>query len=149
MILSQDVESCRFWDIVTQWAQEQFLHEHLVARALARGVVRDGLRFQSVDVSCPDPHKSELRGEPLVGYAAKVGELPVFIRRRALAHLISVAQRAAVPDRQILQDEFVAKQDFLNWLDERRFPPPAFLFAARAWGPTPAGANRSSLAPQK
>ena len=49
MNLGHHVESYRFWDIVTQWARETLQHEIVVARALAKGVVRDGLRAQSVD----------------------------------------------------------------------------------------------------
>jgi hypothetical protein len=42
MLLSQHVESYRFWEVVTQWAQERLQHEHVVARVLAKAVVRDG-----------------------------------------------------------------------------------------------------------
>ena len=35
-------ESYRFWDIVTQWAAEKLQHEQVVARVLAKGVIRDG-----------------------------------------------------------------------------------------------------------
>ncbi|MBI5279570.1 MAG: hypothetical protein HY854_24270 [Burkholderiales bacterium] len=63
--MSQFVESYRFWDVVTLWAQKQLQHEHIVARVLARGVMRGGLRMQSVDPRWTDPGTFELRG-PLV-----------------------------------------------------------------------------------
>ena len=48
-LLSQQVESYRFWEVVTQWAEEKLQHPNVVARVLAKGVLRDGLRVQSVD----------------------------------------------------------------------------------------------------
>lgn len=49
MLLSQQVESYRFREVVTQWAAGKLQHEHVVARPLAKGVLRDGVRVQSVD----------------------------------------------------------------------------------------------------
>jgi hypothetical protein len=46
--LSRQVESYRFWEVVAQWAEEKLQHPNVVARVLAKGVVRDGLRMQSV-----------------------------------------------------------------------------------------------------
>ena len=43
------IESYKFWDIVTLWAKEQLESEELVTRALAKGVIRDGLKLQSVN----------------------------------------------------------------------------------------------------
>src|SRR5438067_1549173 len=111
MVLSQHVESYRFWDVVTQWAQEQLQHEHVVARVLARGVIRDALRVQSVDPRWTNPGTFELRG-PIVGFVAREGVLPIFIRSTALNHLRAVVEQAAVPDPHLLFEEFMTKQDF-------------------------------------
>jgi len=35
------VESYKFWDIVAFWAKEQLEPEAVIARALAKGVIRD------------------------------------------------------------------------------------------------------------
>jgi hypothetical protein len=129
MVLSQHVESYRFWDVVSLWAEERVEHEHVVARALARGVVRDGLRMQSVEDRWLNPGTFELRGAPLVGYVARAGGLPIFIRTSALTHLREIVERAATPDRQLLLEEFVTKQDFLAWLAHFKLPVPSFWFA--------------------
>ena len=128
MVLSQYVESYRFWEVVTQWAQERLQHEHVVARALARGVVRDGLRVQSVDPRWTNPGTFELRG-PIVGYVAREGVLPIFIRSSALNHLCAIVEHAAVPDPNLLFEEFITKQDFGAWLKHNEWMPPAFWFA--------------------
>ena len=129
MSLSHHVESYRFWDVVTQWAQEQVAHEFVVARAMAKGVLRDGLRVQSVDPRWMNPGTFELRGAPLVGYVAREGALPVFIRTTALNHLRQVVERAAPPDAALLSEEFVTKQDFGAWLAREHLPVPTFWFA--------------------
>ncbi|QJW84909.1 hypothetical protein HK414_18980 [Ramlibacter terrae] len=132
MLLSQHVESYRFWEVVIQWAQERLQHEHVVARALAKAVVRDGLRVQSVDARWLTPGTFELRGAPLVGYVAGEGMLPVFIRATALTHLRSIVERAATPQPEALFEEFMAKQDFHVWLTRCGFVLPAFWFGAEA-----------------
>ena len=129
MFLSQHVESFRFWDVVNQWAQEQVVHEHVVARAMAKGVLRDGLRMQSVDPRWTHPGTFELRGAPLVGYVAREGVLPVFIRVSALSHMRQIVERGAQPDPKLLFEEFVTKQDFGAWLARERLPVPHFWFA--------------------
>jgi hypothetical protein len=134
MVLSQHVESFRFWDVVTQWAQERLEHEIVIARVMARGVVRDGLRVQSVDPRWTNPGTFELRGAPLVGYVACEGGLPIFIRSSALVHLRHVVEKAATPDPQALAEEFVTKQDFLAWLAHSKLPVPSFWFAAGQHG---------------
>lgn len=123
------VESYRFWDIVTQWARETLQHEHVIARALAKGVLRDGLRAQSVDPKWVNKGTFELRGLPLVGYVAKNGCLPIFIRSSALAHLTEVVENAATPNPQALFEEFVTKQDFSAWLQQTGISAPGFWFA--------------------
>ena len=130
MNLGHHVESYRFWDIVTQWARETLQHEIVVARALAKGVVRDGLRAQSVDPKWTNKGTFELRGLPLVGYVAKDGLLPIFIRSSALQHLRDIVDNATTPDAQILFDEFITKQDFYAWLTQARLHPPSFWFEA-------------------
>ncbi len=130
MSLSQHVESYRFWDIVAQWAQEQVAHESVVARAMAKGVLRDGLRVQSVDPRWMNPGTFELRGAPLVGYVARDGVLPVFIRATALTHIRQIVERGTPPDPAQLFEEFVTKQDFGAWIARERLPVPAFWFAS-------------------
>lgn len=79
MHLSQHVENDRFWEVVTLWAQGRLQHEHIVARALAKAVVRDGLRGQSAAPRWLTPGTSELRGAPLVGSVAGDGQLPICV----------------------------------------------------------------------
>lgn len=129
MVLSQQVESYRFWEVVTQWADEKLQHESIVARALARATIRDGLRVQSVDPYWTKPGTFELRGEPLVGYVARENALPTIIRATALEHLRKVVEAAVVPDRALLSEEFIAKQDFGAWLKRSNIPAPVFWFA--------------------
>ena len=129
IVPSQLVESYRFWEVVTQWAQDRLQHEHVLARVLAQGVVRGGLRVQSVDPRWKDVGTFELRG-PLVGYVARDGMLPIFIRLSALNHLRAVVERAVVPDPHLLAEEFVTKQDFGAWLAHEGLEKPSFWFAA-------------------
>lgn len=130
MVLSRHVESYRFWEVVVQWARERLQHEHVVARVLAKGVVREGLRVQSVDPRWVTAGTFELHGAPLVGYVAREGDLPLFIRASALAHLRQVVERAAVPEPEALRDEFIAKQDFQAWLLHSKIAEPSFWFEA-------------------
>jgi hypothetical protein len=130
MNLGHHVDSYRFWDIVTQWARETLQHEHVVARAMAKGVVCDGLRVQSVDSKWANKGTFELRGLPFVGYVAKDGKLPIFIRSSALKHLRDIVEKAATPDPQLVFDEFVTKHDFLTWLTQIGVNPPSFWFEA-------------------
>lgn len=129
MLLSQQVESYRFWEVVTQWAAEKLQHEHVVARALAKAVLRDGLRLQSVDPRWMNAGTFELKGAPLVGYVAREGGLPIFLRATALSHIRGIVERAATPEREALHEEFVTKQDFQAWLARAELPLPAFWFA--------------------
>jgi hypothetical protein len=128
MLLSQHVESYRFWEVVTQWAREKLEHDDVVARALAKAVVRDGLRVQSADPRWLKPGTFELRGAPLVGYVASEGMLPVFIRASALAHLRGIVERAAPPQPEALFEEFMTQQDFRVWLTRTGLALPAFWF---------------------
>ena len=131
---SHQVESYRFWDVVTQWARDTLQHEQVIARALAKGVVRDGLRMQSVDAQWLNAGTFELRGLPLVGYVANAGQLPIFIRASALKHLRDVVDRAAEPLPALLFEEFVTKQDFRQWLDQFQIQLPAFWFGSTSAG---------------
>lgn len=131
-MLSRHVESYKLWEVVTQWARERLEHEHIVARAIARGVLREGLRVQSVDPRWLNVGSFELRGVPLVGYVARAGDLPVFLRATALAHLQSVVVRGAVPEQTMLADEFITKQDFYAWLIRSHILPPSFWFEVPA-----------------
>lgn len=128
MTLSRHVESYRFWEVVTQWARERLEHEHIVARVLAKGVLREGLRVQSVDPRWTHVGTFELRGTPMVGFVARQGDLPIFIRTVALAHLTSVVEKAASPEPDFLRDEFISKQDFHAWLIRSHILPPSFWF---------------------
>ena len=134
MHLSHLVESYRFWEVVSQWAQDTLQHEHVVARALAKAVVRDGLRVQSVDPRWLTPGTFELRGAPMVGFVAAEGMLPVFLRASALTHLRSIVERAATPQPEALFEEFMTKQDFHAWLTRSGLALPAFWFGPEARG---------------
>lgn len=129
MELGHHVESYRFWDVVSLWGRETLQHEILVARVLARGVLRDGLRIQSVDPRWAASGTFELHGAPYVGFVARPGALPVIIRSAALKHLMAVSEEAVDPDPQLLFDEFITKQDFRVWLEQRELPLPTFWFS--------------------
>jgi hypothetical protein len=131
MKIGHEVESYKFWDIVSLWAREHLEHEQVVARALAAGVVRDGLRCHSVDPRWRDD-RLELRGYPYVGYCAKANVPPVILRAAALEHLLAVVQRAETPAPALLAQEFIARADFAAWLDAAPQPRPAFWFGAPA-----------------
>lgn len=132
MTLSRHVESYRFWEVVTQWARERLEHEHIVAKVMAKGVLREGLRVQSVDPQWANVGAFDLRGTPLLGYVARPGDLPIFIRTTALAHLTSVVERAVAPEMEFLRDEFIGKQDFHAWLVRSHILPPSFWFETPA-----------------
>jgi hypothetical protein len=128
-----EVESFKFADVMRHWARERLVHEVTVGRELARGVIRDGLRFQSVD-----PHWTKptvvLRGEPLVGYTARPDLLPVLVCAEALEHLLAVSREAMDPDLRLLGDEYVTKAAFRDWLVHTGRPLPAFWFASTERG---------------
>jgi hypothetical protein len=122
----QVAERFRFWDIATQWGLEKLVHDILVARALIRGVIVDGLRLQSVDPRWVKAERS-LTGYPYVGYSA-TGESPVMLRAKALEHMLAVVRVDAEPSRTILSDEFVAQDDFEDWLQRTGQRRPVFWF---------------------
>ena len=123
----QLVESHKFWEVTALWAAERLQPELVVARALARGVIVDGLRFQSADSKWMKADQA-LNGYPYVGYAAVPQAPPVLLRVEALEHLLAVVRQAAVPAREVLTAEFVRRDDFRAWLDATRQPLPSFWF---------------------
>lgn len=125
---SQLVESYKFWDIVTLWARERLQHEVIVARALARGVIVDGLRLQSVDPRWVKQDQS-LTAYPYVGFAAVPGTVPVILRAEALEHLLSIVRSAGEPSPEKLSEEFICRSDFLDWLRVTDQVLPSFWFA--------------------
>src|SRR5712691_10814896 len=90
------VESFKFWDIVTLWAKEELESEEIVARALAKGVVRDGLRLNSTDLRWVKGKALALalNGQPYVGFCAKPGVELCVLRAEALEHLLAVVREA-------------------------------------------------------
>ena len=68
--LSHLAETYKFWEVVTQWVKERLEHEEIVARALSRAVIYDGLALNNVDKHWlfGSRNGSPLRGHPFVGY---------------------------------------------------------------------------------
>ena len=118
MSLSEYVESYMFWDVVTLWARERLEHEEIVARALAKAVVCDGLVLNSVDPKLLKVRngKLEFRGYPYVGYCATSGGEMMVLRADALENLLSIVRQAKTPSREELSEEFIVKPDFQRWL---------------------------------
>lgn len=123
----QLVESYKFWDVAPLWAAERLENELIIARALARGVIVDGLRFQSVDSRWLKANRS-LTGYPYVGYAANPEKPPVLLRAEALEHLLSVVRQGTVPSREVLNVEFVQRDDFRAWLTMTKQALPHFWY---------------------
>jgi len=129
MMTRHEIESYKFWDIVTLWAREQLEAEEVIARALAKGVIRDGLRLQSTDIRWAKGAVLELKGQPFVGFYATPGSELSVLRAEALEHLLAVVSQARRPSRTVLTDEFITKDDFHHWLRATKQQPPAFWFA--------------------
>ncbi|HET7766872.1 MAG TPA: hypothetical protein VFK92_17435 [Burkholderiales bacterium] len=125
------VESFRFWDIVTLWAREELEAEEVIARALAKGVIRDGLRLNSTDLRWVKGKSSALalNGQPYVGFCAKPGGDLCVVRGEALSHLLAVVREAKRPSRRALREEFIFRDDFRRWLRSTKQALPAFWFA--------------------
>lgn len=123
----QLVESYKFWDVAPLWAAERLENELVIARALARGIIVDGLRFQSVDSRWMKANRS-LTGYPYVGYVANPENPPVLLRAEALEHLLSVVRQGTVPSREVLNVEFVQRDDFRAWLTATKQALPSFWF---------------------
>jgi hypothetical protein len=128
--LTQFVESYRFWDVTTLWARERVEHENVVASALARGVVCDGLRLQSIDDRWIDGNDRavEFKGFPYVGYRADPKAPMCVLRASALDHLLGIVNRADVPSREKLSEEFIFQKDFRAWLVRLNLRLPTFWF---------------------
>jgi hypothetical protein len=129
MAARHQIESYKFWDIVTLWAKEQLESEELVARALAKGVVRDGLKLQSIDSQWTKAKAMELKAQPYVGFCAVPGAEMAVLRAEALEHLLGVVRQARRPSRTALKEEFITKDDFRRWLQRTRQQLPAFWFS--------------------
>jgi hypothetical protein len=129
MTPGQMVESYKFGEIVALWARERVEHELVVARALARGVIVDGLRLQSVDPRWLKQDRS-LNGYPYVGYVAVPDGTPILLRAEVLEHLLSVVRSGAEPDVALLNVEFITRSDFLQWLLATSQALPRFWFSA-------------------
>lgn len=129
MPLSHLVESYKFWDVVTLWAKENLEHEDIVARALARGIIRDGLIFQSIDTRWIKGKELEFCGDPYVGFVAKPEGPIAVLRAEVLEHLLSIVRTAKKPSRDIIKDEFVLRDDFKNWLITTNQTLPHFWFS--------------------
>lgn len=130
MEVGHHIESYRIWDVISQWGRETLQHEIILARVIAKAVIRDGLRVQSVDPRWKSRGTFELNGAPFVGYVARDGALPIFIRSSALKHLINIVEHAAIPDQLALFDECVTRQDFKAWLEHAELILPSFWFSA-------------------
>lgn len=124
----EGVESYRFWDVVSLWARERLLHEVVIARELAAGFVRGGLRLHSRDPRWLSGGAGavEFRGYPFVGYSALPGQPPVVIRASALEHLLAIVNSGQEPDPRRLHEEFITRREFLDWLASAGLPAPQF-----------------------
>lgn len=131
MTVRNQVESYKFWDVVTLWAREELESEEVIARALAKGVIRDGLRLNSTDLRWIKGKASALalNGQPYVGFCAKPGGDLCVLRAEALEHLLAVVRQARRPSRRSLREEFIFRDDFRRWLRSTKQPLPAFWFA--------------------
>ena len=128
MAARHEIESHKFWDVVTLWAKEQLESEEVVARALAKGVIRDGLKLQSTDTQWRKGRAMELKGQPFVGFCAVPGADMTVLRAEALEHLLGVVRQARRPSRSALKEEFITKDDFRRWLRSTKQELPAFWF---------------------
>jgi hypothetical protein len=131
MEVGHHVESYRFSEVVVLWARERLEHEIIIARRLATGFVKGGLRIHSRDPRwlSGSPGKVELLGYPLVGYSPVLGESPVIIRANALEHLLAVVNSGREPDLSLLHEEFILRNEFLPWLKKNDLTPPRFWYS--------------------
>ena len=125
------VETYRLPDVAAMWARERLEHEIVVVRDLARAVVCEGLRLQSVDGrwAASENRPIEFRGYPYVGYTALPGSAMSIVRIEALNHLIAIVEKKEEPDLSRLREEFLYKKDFRAWLTRQNLPLPQFWFA--------------------
>jgi len=132
MEVSHHVESYRFSEVVVLWARERLEHEIIIARRLATGFVRGGLRIHSKDPRWLSgaAGKVELLGYPFVGYSPILGEPPVIIRANALEHLLAIVNSGKEPNLSLLHEEFIIKAEFLAWLKKNELTPPRFWYSS-------------------
>ncbi len=126
---SQLVDSYKFRDVVQLWAHERLVHEVTVAQELAKGIIIEGLRFQSVDPKWVKSSAS-FRGYPYVGYVASESAGSIVIRAAALEHLLVITREAIDPSLPLLSEESVTKNDFKSWLVRTGRTLPQFWFSA-------------------
>jgi hypothetical protein len=128
--LTPFVESYRLWDVVVLWARDRLEHEEIVARALARGVICDGLKAQSIDPRwlSTGTRGVEFRGYPYVGYRAKPESEMCVLRADALEHLLAIVRKAEEPDPDKLREEFIVREDFRSWACSHELKLPTFWF---------------------
>ena len=124
------VESYKFWDVVTLWAKERIEAQEVVARALARGIICDGLRVNSRDPKWIKGNSSsfELRGYPYVGYAPKPNSEMSIIRIEALEHLLAIVREGKNPSEEKLNEEFIGRDHFKVWCKDQGLLLPSFWF---------------------
>ena len=124
------IESYKFWDIVTLWAKEILEHEDIVSRLLAEGVVKEGLRLNSVDTRWKRPKGDlELLGYPYVGYRPHAEGALMILKTESLEHLLASVRKAETPSRTELLETFILKEDFHVWLQTKNLSLPHFWFA--------------------
>jgi hypothetical protein len=127
--LTPFVETYRYWDVVVLWAKERLEHEDIVARVLAAAVIQDGLKLQSIDPKWVKGHSGiEFRGYPYVGFRANPDAEICVLRAEALAHLLAIFQKGEQPLRELLFEEFIAKEDFRCWATGKGIALPKFWF---------------------
>lgn len=126
--LNQRVQSYRVWDIVRLWAKERLEHEDIVARALAGAFISEGLRVQSVDARWTgrDAAGLALDGNPYVGFCSRPDAAMSILRATALEHFLAIVHRAESPSPERLAEEFVTRDDFLDWCARSGIDAPRF-----------------------
>ncbi len=122
------VESYKYWDIVTLWGRERLEHDVTIARELAKGIIKNGLRFHSYDPKYMEPAE-EFRSYPYIGYSAYQEALPIIIRAKVLEHLLAVMHENKDPSKNIINEEFVSKNDFREWLVKTGHSLPKFWYS--------------------
>jgi hypothetical protein len=123
-----DIDSYKFWDIVELWGRERLVHDIVISRELAAGIIKEGLKFQSTD-PCWLKSSEELLSYPYVGYSAVPGEEPIIIKAEVLEHLLAVSRNKKNASKFILRDEVVSRTDFEAWLIRTSQPLPCFWFS--------------------
>lgn len=133
MALTELVETYKFWEVVSMWAEEINADEDIVARVLAKAVVREGLILNSIDPQTLKDKKNpnmELRGEPYIGYSSSKGNGMMVLNKEALAHLTAIVGKAEKPNPALLIHEFFNKENFKRWLEQAEQELPVFWFGS-------------------